>query len=144
MFLDTWGTKRLAITSHGHNQLVILHIEQLPHFSLLLPLHLPLFLGLACVPIRSQRNTLLRIINRLFDRNRPILEIHIVGPSLEEFDFCSSAAHGFEGSAKFQGADGGRGQEGREGEVGTGRYNEGLEFRGVERAGDCEACPSGS
>ena len=128
MFFDTRRTERLTIASHCHNQLVVLHIKQLPYFRFFLLLRLPLFRRFSSVAVRGQCNTLFGIVNRLFNRNSPVLEIYIVGPSLEEVDFCSSAAHGFERGPEFQGTDCGGGKERCESKVGSWRYDEGLEL----------------
>jgi hypothetical protein len=61
---------------------------------------------------------------------------------LEEIDFGASRSYGLEGGPEFEGPDRGAGEERGEGKVGAGRDDDGLEFGGVEAAGDGEAGPA--
>lgn len=71
-------------------------------------------------------------------------EVDAVRPALDVLVFAAAGADGFEGGAEFEGAYGGGGQQGGEDEVGAGRDNDGLEFLGVEAAGEVVACPAGA
>lgn len=142
MLPDPRRLERLTITPDRNHQLIIRKIKHPPLLDLLLLLLFALLPRLAGMPIRRQRHTLRGVINRLFDRDGAVLEIHIVRPALEEIDFGAPAPHGFERGAELEGPDGCAGEERREGEVRPGRDDDGLVFGFVEGAGDGEAGPA--
>jgi hypothetical protein len=123
------GPKSLRIAPHSNNQLVPPHLKHLPLRPL--SLHIPN----AFLP--RERKALRRLIDRLLDLQRPLVEVYAIRPALEElgaFFGPFAGAGGFQCAAEFERSDGGGGQEGREDEVGAWGDDDDLVFVWVEVA----------
>lgn len=73
-------------------------------------------------------------------------KVDVVGPALVELDAAAvvlaQAPDRLEGRPELEGADGGRGEQGREDEVGAGRDDDALVLCGIQGAGKSVACPA--
>jgi hypothetical protein len=132
--------KSLRIAPHRNNQLIPPHLENLP-----LRPH-----DLQRLPRRRrflprERNALRRVFDRFLDCESSGIEVHAVGPALEELRtllLAFAGAGGFERAAELEGSDGGGGQEGGEDEVRPGGDDDDLVFARVEVAGERVAGPA--
>jgi hypothetical protein len=117
------GPKRLRIAPHGNNQLVPPHLKHLPLRPLSLHFPRPF--------LPRERNALRRLIDRLLDLQRSLVEVYAICPALEElrsFFGSFAGAGGFQCAAEFERSDGGGGQEGGEDEVGARGDDDDLVF----------------
>jgi len=106
MLLDSRRAKRLTIAPDSNTKLIPSHLKQLPLLGLDPPLLITLLRTLIGMPIRSQRQTLIRILHRLLDGQCLSAEVDAVTPSLEELGRAAMAAHGLEGVSELERADG--------------------------------------
>lgn len=82
---DARSTKSLTITSHRNHQLVVIEIEYL---SFLFQSMRLVGLGKACSHITLARRVQWSPHSGFFDFDSLLVEVHIISPSLEEFNSC--------------------------------------------------------
>jgi hypothetical protein len=129
----------LRIAPHRNNQLIPPHLKNLP----LGPHNLQRLPRRRFLP--RERNALRRVFDRFLDLEGSLVEVHAVGPALEELRtllLAFAGAGGFERAAELEGSDGGGGQEGGEDEVRPGGDDDDLVFARVEVAGERVAGPA--
>jgi hypothetical protein len=140
MLPHTLCPESLRIAPHSNNQLIPAHLKNLPFRPQ----------SLQRLPRRRrflprERNALRRVFHRFLDLEGSRIEVHAVGPALEELRallLAFAGAGGFERAAELEGSDGGRGQERGEDEVGARGDDDDLVFVGVEVAGERVAGPA--
>ena len=134
VFPDALGVEGLGVAADGDDELVVGHLKPFAFTAFSEFLHLHVCERGIAVGVRFGEDAALAcalVHHGLFHRDGLGREVYVIGPGLHIFHIGPPAiAHGFEGVAEFEGADGGGVEERGEDEVVSGGDDNGLEFGG--------------